>query len=372
MTAVMIIAFLSSIAIVRRILIATPVLKVAAKVIGEVQALIAFPLLPCLILSIFYMFWFSATLHLFSSGQVVRNDCNTDCCSYDLKLGKVNCDNCCGYSIHYTPHISIAILFHLFGCYWATQFILACSSTVVAGSVASYYWARGEISHDIPFLTVVSSLKRLMRYSLGSVALGSLVVSVVEWVRFILECLRRKLKLVDSARESCFGKATSSSSECCLGCIDWTLKSVNRNAYIMIAITGKGFFKASVLATGLIMKNILRIGKVNVIGDVILFLGKLCVSLFCALFAFLMLDTHKYKSAHNKISSPVIPVLVTWALGYVVAKLFFAVVEMSIDTIILSFCQDTEEHQGNAQYAPPALMETLDEQGELQRLTQGP
>ena len=80
---------------------------------------------------------------------------------------------------------------------------------------------------------------------------------------------------------------------------------------LQIAITGKGFFKASVLATGLIMNNILRIGKVNVIGDVILFLGKLCVSLFCALFAFLMLDTHKYKSAHNKISSPLVPVLVS-------------------------------------------------------------
>ncbi|KAM3391460.1 hypothetical protein ACQJBY_012883 [Aegilops geniculata] len=372
MTVIMIIAFLSSIAIVRRILIATPVLKVAAKVIGEVQALIVFPVVPYFILAIFYMFWFSATLHLFSSGQVVRNDCSTDCCSYDLKLGKVNCDNCCGYSIHYTPHIGIAILFHLFGCYWATQFFMACSATVVAGSVASYYWARGEISHDIPFFSVVSSLKRLMRYNLGSAAIGSLVVSGVEWVRFILECLRRKLKLAGSAGESCFGKVSSSSSQCCRGCIDWTLMSVNRNAYIMIAITGKGFFKASVLATGLIMNNILRIGKVNVIGDVILFLGKLCVSLFCALFAFLMLDTHKYKSAHNKISSPLVPVLVTWGLGYTVAKLFFAVVEMSIDTIILSFCQDAEEHQGTAQYAPPLLMETLDEQGELQRLTQGP
>jgi solute carrier family 44 (choline transporter-like protein), member 2/4/5 len=90
------------------------------------------------------------------------------------------------------------------------------------------------MQHDIPFVTVISSLKRLLRYSLGSVALGSLVVSVVEWVRFILECLRRKLKLVDSAHESCFGKMTSSSSQCCLGCIDWTLKSVNRNAYIMV------------------------------------------------------------------------------------------------------------------------------------------
>jgi choline transporter-like protein 2/4/5 len=372
MTVIMILAFLTSIAIARRILIATSVLKVAAKVIGEVQALIIFPVVPFLILTIFYIFWFSAMLHLFSAGQVIKNDCNTDCCSYDLKLGRVNCDSCCGYSIHYTPHIGIAILFHFLCCYWATQFFIGCSSTVIAGSVASYYWARGEISHDIPFHTVVSSLKRLVRYSLGSVALGSLIVSIIEWVRFILETLRRRLKFVDSAHDSWFGKTVSSSSQCCLGCIDWTLKSVNRNAYITIAITGKGFFKASALATGLIMKNVLRIGKVNVIGDVILMLGKLCVSLLCALFAFIMLDKHKYRSGHNKISSPLVPVLVSWALGYIVAKLFFAVVEMSIDTIILSFCQDTEEHQGNAQYAPPLLMETLDEESELQRLTEGP
>lgn len=79
---------------------------------------------------------------------------------------------------------------------------------------------------------------------------------------------------------------------------------------LQIAITGKSFCKASAIATELIINNILRIGRVNVIGDVILFLGKLCVSLSSALFAFLMLDTHRYRSAHNKISSPVFPVVV--------------------------------------------------------------
>ncbi|KAG1359564.1 choline transporter protein 1 [Cocos nucifera] len=325
MTIVMIVAFLSSIAIIRRILIATSVLKVAAKVIGEVQALIIFPILPYFILAIFYMFWLSAALHLFSSGQIVRNDCHANCCSYDLKSTRVNCDGCCGYSIHYTPHIGISILFHLFGCYWATQFIIACSSTVIAGSVASYYWACNEISQEIPFLPVFSSLKRLLRYSLGSVALGSLIVSIVEWVRFVLESLRRRLKLADTSPVSLMGKMMSSSSQCCLGCIDWTIKSANRNAYIMIAITGKGFCKASAIATGLIMNNILRIGKVNVIGDVILFLGKLCVSLFCALFAFLMLDTHKYKSAHNKISSPLFPVLVICEIQFIAICLSFSI-----------------------------------------------
>ncbi|XP_047959466.1 choline transporter protein 1-like [Salvia hispanica] len=370
MTILMIVAFLSSIAIVRRILMATSVLKVAAKVIGEVRALIIFPIIPYTMLAVFFMFWLSAALHLFSSGSVLQNDCGANCCAYSLKEKRLSCNSCCGYSIHYTSHIAAAILFHLFGGYWATQFFLACSSTVVAGSVASYYWTRRETSPEIPFLPVFSSMKRLARYSLGSVALGSLIVSSVESTRFILEALRRKLKHVDSMPGSWIGKVMYQTSQGCVRLIGCIIKSVNHNAYIMIAITGKGFVKASEMATELIMSNILRIGKVNVIGDVILFLGKLCVSLSSALFAFLMLDTHKYKSAHNKITSPLFPVLVCWGFGYIVATLFFGVVEMSIDTMILSFCQDSDEHQGTAQYAPPLLIETLNDQDEMQRLTQ--
>lgn len=118
--------------------------QVAAKVIGEVNALIIFPVIPYVILAVFYMIWLSAAMHLFSSGQIRQNNCDSNCCAFDLALKRVRCDGCCGYSIHYTPHIGIAILFHLFGCYWATKFFIAGSSTVIAGSVASYYWARGE------------------------------------------------------------------------------------------------------------------------------------------------------------------------------------------------------------------------------------
>ncbi|WOG89848.1 hypothetical protein DCAR_0209087 [Daucus carota subsp. sativus] len=49
------------------------------------------------------------------------------------------------------------------------------------------------------------------------------------------------------------------------------------------------------------------------------------------------------------------------SLGYVVATLFFAVVEISGNTIILSFfCQDTEKHQEKARYkTPKGVTETL-------------
>lgn len=120
------------------------ILQVASKVIGEVQALIIFPIVPYLLLAVFYMIWFSATLHLFSSGEVEQNACSSNCCTYDLGSNRVSCDHCCGYRIKYTSHLGLAIAFHLLGCYWATQFLKAFSSTVIAGSVASYYWARGE------------------------------------------------------------------------------------------------------------------------------------------------------------------------------------------------------------------------------------
>ncbi len=48
-----------------------------------------------------------------------------------------------------------------------------------------------------------------------------------------------------------------------------------------------------------------------------------------------------------------------WGVGYITAGIFFAVVEMAIDTILLSFCIDAEEHNGTAMFAPPLLMDTL-------------
>lgn len=88
---------------------------------------------------------------------------------------------------------------------------------------------------EIPFPPVFSSMKRLIRYSLGSVALGSLILSFVESIRFMLESIRRKLKVAGTSPDNWFGKVAFHISRFCLRCIDWTIRSVNRNAYIMVS-----------------------------------------------------------------------------------------------------------------------------------------
>ncbi|WZZ29103.1 hypothetical protein YC2023_012504 [Brassica napus] len=53
-----------------------------------------------------------------------------------------------------------------FSCHhppYAAAKVIGEVATVITGSVASYYWAGGEASPEIPFLPVFASMKRLAR-----------------------------------------------------------------------------------------------------------------------------------------------------------------------------------------------------------------
>ena len=41
--------------------------------------------------------------------------------------------------------------------------------------------------------------------------------------------------------------------------------------------------------------------------------------------------------------------------------MFFAVYEMAIDTVLLSFCEDCESNDGHPRCAPPLLLEAIGE-----------
>lgn len=123
----------------------------------------------------------------------------------------------------------------MFGTWWHILLVrLDSKRPIYCPTISSDWYSFLWMQSQIPFLPVFSSMKRLMRYSLGSVALGSLIVSFVGSSRFILEGIRRKLKVSNTVPESRIGMVAYHSSQFCRRCIDWTLKSVNRNAYIMV------------------------------------------------------------------------------------------------------------------------------------------
>jgi len=61
--------------------------------------------------------------------------------------------------------------------------------------------------------------------------------------------------------------------------------------------------------------------------------------------------TQTHTCIHTRIHahSPILPVAVCIIVGFFIAEIFFAVYEMAISTIILSFCEDSTAH-GTAKY----------------------
>merc|ERR1712070_341341 len=61
--------------------------------------------------------------------------------------------------------------------------------------------------------------------------------------------------------------------QCCIWCFEKCLKYLNKNAYIQIALVGKGFCTSAKAAFFLIFRNMARFGAVAMLGSIIYYVG---------------------------------------------------------------------------------------------------
>eukprot|EP00982_Pelagococcus_subviridis_P017452 31541-Pelagococcus_subviridis.AAC.2 len=318
-------------------------------------------------------------------------------------------------SVEFNETLQYMMTYTLFGMLWGLQFIAGVGLMTTAGSIASYYWQRD----DMPRSPIKTAIKRTWRYHVGSIALGSFIVAVVQFVRLILEYINRKTKNAQEGsavlkyfmcvlytgpiRPRSRGERRSlwtfagvslrprlafntrprrlstppdayelhpditlygTTSRCCARYCMWylerVLKYINRNAYILVAVKGYSFCFSAISAVKLLILNAMRVATVNVIGDFLTALGKLVVAGTCTFIGFLYLDQDQYTdpTSDSYISSPVLPLIFIALIAFFLADIFLGLYEMAIDTILLSFCEDCGTANG-PNFAPPLLMSAL-------------
>ncbi|KAG8194228.1 hypothetical protein JTE90_024559 [Oedothorax gibbosus] len=222
----------------------------------------------------------------------------------------------------------------LFGFLWMTQFVFACQNFVVAGAVATWYFTRDKHKLGNP---IWKSLGILIGHHLGSAAYGSLIIAIMKAIRALFRMLQ---KYMDSQNQRCdiFWKIF----QCCLSCFESYLKFLSKNAYIMIVIYGDGFCASARRAFATLTANILRIAAVDSIGDFILFIGKMGVTVSVA---FIALEMLRDKEGLNYIWAPV---AISSVFAFLVCHCFLSVYEMAIDTLLLCFCEDCQMNDGSS------------------------
>ncbi|XP_070562725.1 choline transporter-like protein 1 isoform X3 [Ptychodera flava] len=224
--------------------------------------------------------------------------------------------------------------YHLIGLFWTCEFILACQQFVIASCVTEYYFTRDKQYFRSPIL---KSVGRLISYHLGSMVLGAFIITLIKIPRAILAYIQAKLK--DSTSKVAQWILTCLS--CCLWCFEKCMKYLNENAYITIAIEGSNFCTSAQKAFLTLVSNALRVAAINCVGDFVLFLAKLAV---VSLTAFAGLAIF---GSYGELNYYAVPILLVCIFAYVLSHGFFSTYEMTIDTLLLCFCEDARVNDGS-------------------------
>jgi len=137
--------------------------------------------------------------------------------------------------------------------------------------------------------------------------------------------------------------------QCCLECFERLIKFLNKNAYIQIAILGKNFCKSAWNAFCLILRNAARIGVLGLIGSIVKYIGLIFITGGTTVVGYFIVIA----MYEEEISSPVIPILICFMIGYLVGNLFMNVFALGVDATLQCFIADEELNSGSGNTHTP-------------------
>ncbi|XP_041867901.1 choline transporter-like protein 4 [Melanotaenia boesemani] len=350
-----------------RILIAIALIQESSKAIGHMMFTLLYPLITFALLLVCVAYWAATALYLATSGGpvykvVALNSTGSACKSIN---GSDSCDPQTFTPSNYSSCPSASCIFikyndeglfqkNLFNLQiynaiaflWCVNFVIALGQCTLAGAFASYYWAFNKPA-DIPMFPLCGSFIRSLRYHVGSLAFGALILTLVQIARIILEYIDHKTR----AAQNPVARFILCCMKCCLWCLEKFIKFLNRNAYIMIAIYGKNFCVSAKNAFKLLMRNIIRVVVLDKVTDVLLFFGKLLVVGGVGVLSFfffsgrIQLPGNTFRSESlNYYWMPIITVVFG---SYLITHGFFSVYNMCVDTLFLCFLEDLERNDGS-------------------------
>ncbi|KAM6967500.1 choline transporter-like protein 4 [Aplochiton taeniatus] len=352
----------------RRLAFAVALIEESSKVIGYMMSTLVYPMFSFILLVVCVAYWGITSLFLATSGAPVyravsfSNAASPSCSLFDMPCYPETFDatayptcpsiRCIFFKYDNTgliqKNIVVLQIFNVFVFLWLVNFVIALGQCSLAGAFSSYYWAFNK-HFDIPRLPLAKAFFCTLRYHVGSLALGSLLLTLFQLPRLILEYLYHKFH--DSKNP--FGRFMWICLRSCFFCLELFMQFISRNAFINIAIYGESFCLAGRNAFNLKRRNMRRAVVLSYATDVLLFCGKLLVIGANGVLAFYFFsgritlpDGTFQAEMLNYYWAPIITVVVG---SYLIAQGFFSVYSMCVDTLFLCFLEDLERNDGSVQ-----------------------
>ncbi|OBZ70731.1 Protein PNS1 [Grifola frondosa] len=230
------------------------------------------------------------------------------------------------------------IVYETFSFLWTSQVIgNVALATLSGGPFGSWYYFGPREQGMMPPHPTLSAFVRASTLSLGSIAFGSLIVTLLELLRMILNAARNSANADGHPIEACLAMC----AECFVGCIEAAVQYFNRYAYIEISLYGKSYLKAARDTWHLFTdRGIDAIVNDSLVGMTLTW-GAYCIGLLCSLFGYLYLRlTHPSYNIDGQYTAPVL--LFAFLIGLQCSLTLSSAIEAGVSTIFVGLGEDPQ------------------------------
>ncbi|CAK9082418.1 unnamed protein product [Durusdinium trenchii] len=230
---------------------------------------------------------------------------------------------------------------------WNNALNIAIGQCLIAGAVGVWFFTSN--SQKGTRRVIAQSTWNVFRYHLGSLAFGSFIIAVIQFIRALMKYYEKQAKAVKNRVLVLVLKICG----CIIWCFEKCVKFLNKNAYIQIALMGTNFCTSAKKAFFLILRNMFRFGTVAILGAMINVIGFLFIIAVSVALGYVIL-TGIYPEV-----APAVSLVIYGVTAYVVAKLFMNVFGLAVDTTLQCFLA-CEEMDLQGDFVPSSMGRWLD------------
>ncbi len=326
----------------KRIALAISLIRESASALTSMPLLALLPFLQTIFFAGFTSLWMCYCIYLVSSGDV--NTVTDDITGFSYK------------TISYDKYCQRAIIFMLFAWLWSIGFLEAIGQIGSSHAVLTWYFA--EIRRDIDSRQVLSSMFLVTLCHSGTAAVGSFLIATLRLLRMMLEYVKYRLTVLNKIEQRTNGVLPGSrcicstmtairhrfiacilcSMSCLLLLFEKIIKFLNKHSYIQCAMMGSSFIPSAIKAYRILFRNLGRLAAVSVIGDFVVLIGKLSITLSSAGIGYWYMS-HYMKDSLNGF---VLPTIFIGFLAFVTATMFLGVLSATADSLLQACIVDEE------------------------------
>lgn len=234
-----------------------------------------------------------------------------------------------------------SLIYTVFAGFYISEVIKNVIHVTLSGTFGSWYYCY-KSDQGMPKWPALGSFKRAMTYSFGSISFGSLLVAIVNLIRYLLQAARNaQAQSGDGGLGALFAMACLCLVQCCMGIIEWMVTYFNHYAYTVVALYGKPYLPAAKDTWTIIRAKGIDALINDCLIDKVLTMGVLLIGYISGLFTYLYL---KYTSPSYNSGGGFYPIVMGFGvvIAMQIANITVTAIRAGTATFFVALARDPE------------------------------